>query len=79
MVVDAIAALKLGFQVVGGASNVARITKSEYDKLIVQDDASLGNVYKKVKELLDQRAILCDFDAFEMNLATVASEQPDPP
>ena len=72
VVVDALAALKLGFQVVGGASNVARITKSEYNKLIVQD-ASLGNVYKKVKELLDQRAILCDFDAFEMNLA-VASE-----
>ncbi|OEU14803.1 hypothetical protein FRACYDRAFT_241361 [Fragilariopsis cylindrus CCMP1102] len=47
VVVDALAALKLGFQVVGGASNVARITKSEYDKLIVQDDASLGNVYKK--------------------------------
>ena len=67
MVVDALAALKLGFQVVGGASNVARITKSEYDMLIVED-ASLGNVYKKVKELLDQRAILCDFDAFEMTL-----------
>lgn len=77
MVVDALAALKLGFQVVGGASNVARITKSEYDTLIVQD-ASLGNVYKKVKELLDQRAILCDFGAFEMTLATVASEQPEP-
>ena len=77
MVVDALAALKLGFQVVGGASNVARITKSEYDTLIVQD-ASLGKVYNKVKELLDQRAILCDFNAFEMNLAVASSEQPDP-
>jgi hypothetical protein len=66
---EALASLKLGFQLVSGDSiNVAGITKHAFDKLVVQD-ASLGNVYKRVKELMDRRAILlCESssDGFEM-------------
>jgi hypothetical protein len=61
-VAEALTSLKLGFQL---ESNVAGITKQAFDKLVVQD-ASLGNVYKKVRELMDQRAILCDSDGFAM-------------
>lgn len=64
-VAETLASLKLGFQLVSGASNVAGITKQAFDKLVVQD-ASLGNVYKKVKELMDQRTILCESDGFAM-------------
>jgi hypothetical protein len=66
---EAVASLKLGFQLVADASNIAGITKQAFDKLVVQD-ASLGNVYCTVQEsqgrLMDQRAILCESDGFEM-------------
>jgi hypothetical protein len=75
-VVEALAALNLGFQLVAGASNVAEITKSAYAKLIEQDP-NLGKVYKKVKELMARRAVLCDADSFEMK-QNEESEQPDP-
>jgi hypothetical protein len=64
-VAEALASLKLGFQLDSGAANVAGMTKHAFDKLVVQD-ASLGNVHKKVKELMDQRAILCESDGFAM-------------
>jgi hypothetical protein len=62
-VAETLTSLKLGFQLVSGASNVAGITKQAFDQLVVRD-ASLGNVYKKVRELMDRRAILCDSDGF---------------
>lgn len=58
-VAKALASLKLGFQLDSGASTIAGITKDAFNKLVFED-VRLGNVYRKVREWKDQRAIRCD-------------------
>ena len=63
---EAWASLKMGFQLVGGASNVSEITKSSYEKLVTQDKDA-GKVYSRIKNLMEERKVLCDADRFGMD------------
>ena len=56
----------MGFQLVGGASNVSEITKSSYEKLVTQDK-DVGKVYSRIKNLMEERKFLCDADRFGMD------------
>lgn len=62
--VEALAGVRLAFQLVDGASNVSELAKSAYVKLVTQGD--VGTVYDKVKDLMDNRRVLCDADSFRI-------------
>ena len=64
---ETLAALKLGFQLVGGASNVSEIARNSYESLVTQDN-DVGTVYHRIKELMEERKVLCDADSFDIGV-----------
>jgi len=66
-VAEALISLKLGFQLIGGASNVSEIAKSAYEKLVTQDK-DVGRVYNRIKGLILERQVLCDADSFDIGV-----------
>jgi hypothetical protein len=63
-VAESLTALRLGFELVDPASNVSgRLTKSSYEKLVTKD-RDTGRVYNRIKELMEERKVLCDDNAY---------------